>query len=72
MSSSISVRIPEDLAKKLDSVAKETQRARSFIVQKALEIYLEDYSDLLIALDRLRDKSDGVVSLEEMKKNLGL
>lgn len=72
MSSSISVRIPEDLAKKLDSVAKETERSKSFIIQKALETYLEDYSDLLIALDRLRDKSDVVISFEEMKKNLGL
>lgn len=72
MRTAISVRLPEALASRLDSIAKETERPRSFIIQKALETYIEDYADLQIALDRLHDQSDTVVSSEEMRKSLGL
>ena len=72
MTTAISVRIPKDLAERLDSVAKETERPRSFIIQKALESYIEDFADLQIALDRLRDQSDPVISGKELRKSLGL
>jgi len=72
MSTAISVRLPKNLASQLDSIAKETERPRSFIIQKALESYIEDYADLQIALDRLHDKGDEVVSSEAMRKSLGL
>lgn len=64
----MSVRIPEPMAKELDQVAKSTERSRSYHVQKALESYLEEQADLQIALDRLRDVKDPVVSLKDMKK----
>ena len=72
MSTAISVRIPKDLADQLDSIAKETERPRSFIIQKALESYIEDFADLQIALDRLHDKGDEIISSNEMRKSLGL
>jgi RHH-type transcriptional regulator, rel operon repressor / antitoxin RelB len=72
MSTAISVRIPKDLANQLDSIAKETERPRSFIIQKALESYIEDFADLQIALDRLHDKGDEIISSDKMRKSLGL
>jgi len=72
MSTAISVRIPKELASQLDSIAKETERPRSFIIQKALESYIEDFADLQIALDRLHDKGDEIISSNEMRKSLGL
>ena len=39
MSTVVSVRLPEDLAEQLDGIARETERPRSFIIQKALESY---------------------------------
>jgi len=72
MSTAISVRLPKDLAKRLDGVAKETERPRSFIIQKALESYIEDFADLQIALDRLHDHSDPVISGKELRKSLGI
>jgi len=72
MSTAISVRLPEAVAKKLCRVAKETERSRSFVVQKAVETYLDDFADLQVALDRLRDRSDPVVSSKDMRKSLGL
>jgi RHH-type rel operon transcriptional repressor/antitoxin RelB len=72
MSTAISVRISEDLAERLDNIAKETERPRSYIIQKALESYLEDYAELQIALDRLHDRTDEVISGKALRKTLGL
>ena len=68
MNTAVSVRLPKDLLKELDQIAQETERPRSFIIQKALESYLEDQADLQIALDRFRDKSDKVISAKELRK----
>ena len=72
MSKAISIRIPDELADQLEGVAKETDRPRSYIIQKALESYLEDIADLQIALERLRDKSDPIITGADMRKSLGL
>ena len=72
MNTTISIRLPKALVDQIDSIAKETERPRSYIIQKALESYIEDYADLRLALDRLHDKTDPVVSGKELRKNLGL
>jgi len=72
MSTAVSIRLPDSLAKELDHIAEETERPRSFHVQKALETYIDDFADLQIALDRLRDQSDTVVSSRDIRKSLGL
>jgi len=72
MSMALSIRIPEKWVKQLDHLADLTERSRTFLMQKALQIFLEDYADLQIALDRLRDKNDAVLSSREMRKTLGL
>jgi RHH-type rel operon transcriptional repressor/antitoxin RelB len=48
MRSTVSICLP-------DEIAKETGRPRSFHIQKALEAYIEDFADLRIAIDRLRN-----------------
>ncbi len=70
MSTSVSVRIPEKLAKELESVVKITERSKSFLIQKALETYLAEQADLQIALDRLHDTTDSIVSISQMRKEL--
>jgi RHH-type rel operon transcriptional repressor/antitoxin RelB len=72
MTTAISVRLPKDLVEQLDNIAKETERPRSFIILKALESYMEDYADLQVALDRLHDKTDPIISSKELRKSLGL
>ena len=72
MSIAVSIRLPDALAKELEQIAGETERPRSFHIQKALESYIEDFADVQIALDRLRDQKDAVVSSREMRKALGL
>ena len=70
MNTSLSVRISEPLARELDEVAKSTERSRSYHIQQALKSYLKEQADLQIALDRLQDSTDPVVSMEDMKKSL--
>jgi RHH-type rel operon transcriptional repressor/antitoxin RelB len=72
MSTAISVRIPDILASNLLSIAQETERPKSFHIQKALEAYWEELADLQIAIDRLHDTSDSVISLNDMRKELEL
>ena len=72
MSVAISIRLPDELADHLKGIAKETDRPRSYIIQKAIEVYLEEYSDLQVALDRLRDKTDAVITSNDLRKSLGL
>ncbi len=68
----LSVRVSNTLAEKLAKVAEESERSKSFIIQKALEAYIEDYADLQIALNRLQDPTDPVISSKETRKSLGL
>ena len=70
MNTSLSVRISEHLAREFDEVAKSTERSCSFHIQQALKSYLKEQADLQIALDRLQDSTDPVVSMEDMKKSL--
>jgi len=72
VSTAVSIRLPNTIARELNHIAEETERPRSFHVQKALEFYIEDFADVQIALDRLRDQKDPVVSSREMRKSLGL
>ena len=72
MSVAVSVRLPERLAVELGEVASATERSKSFVIQKALEAYLEEQADLQVALDRLHDPTDAIVSLEDMRSALAL
>ena len=72
MSIAVSIRLPDGLANELTHIADETERSRSFHIQKALESYIADFADVQIALDRLRDQKDAVVSGRELRKSLGL
>ena len=72
MSKAISIRMPDELAAKLAEIAQETERSKSFHVQKALEAYLAEVADLQVALDRLHDTSDQVATVDDMRKALEL
>lgn len=72
MSTAISVRVPDELAARLSEIAKETERPKSFHIQKALEAYLAELADLYVVYDRLHDTTDSVISIEEMRKELEL
>jgi len=72
ISTSVSIRLPDDMADTLKSLSETIDRSKAYIIKKALQAYLEDYSDYLIAQERLNDKNDKVVSSEEMRELIGL
>ena len=67
-----SVRLTSSTAKRLDRLARAIDRPKSVLINKALEEYLEEYEDYLIALGRLNDKDDKIISEKAMRKKLGL
>jgi RHH-type rel operon transcriptional repressor/antitoxin RelB len=70
------VRIPRSLDQRLTRIAKRTGRAKAYYASKALERYLEDMEDHLLAAASLEEmKSKGKKrgrSLEQVAKRLGL
>ena len=68
----ISIRLPEKLAKELKSMAKSMERSKSFLIREAIATYLEEYSDYQIALDRLLNKDDEINESSELRSRLGL
>ena len=67
----IAVRLPIDIEKKLDQLAAKTNRTKSYYVRKAIEEFLEDEADYLLAMERIQ-KNNPRISLDELEKKLGL
>ena len=71
----LSVRIPDDLAQRFETLAKETNRSKSFYIREALERAIDDLEDVYLAESRLEDLRAGrsrAYSLNEAEKLLGL
>jgi len=71
----ITARISDDLNKALTSVAKKSERSKSFIIAKAIQNYvlelqedIEDYNDAIAILA----KDNTRVSWEEVQRDCGL
>ena len=72
MGSSLSVRLPDGTAKALRRLAGVLERPKSFLIVKALEAYLAETVDYEIAIGRLKDKDDTILSSKEFRKSVGL
>ena len=66
----ITARVPEALIEALDAAAAQLKRSRAAVVRQALERYLEDFDDLAVTLERLRDPSDPVLDWDEVRREL--
>jgi RHH-type transcriptional regulator, rel operon repressor / antitoxin RelB len=72
ISTSVSIRLPDDIAKSLADLAETIERPKTYVIRKAIEEYLREYADYLIALERLDDKDDNIISDVEMTELLGI
>ncbi|HEX9287125.1 MAG TPA: ribbon-helix-helix domain-containing protein [Thermoanaerobaculia bacterium] len=70
MSKSVSVRLPDRTARALEELARASERPKTYFIEKALESYLADHADYQVALDRLRDKDDPIISTAQMRKRI--
>ncbi|HPS91679.1 MAG: ribbon-helix-helix protein, CopG family [Methanothrix sp.] len=66
------MRLPDDVARSLEDLAATIERPKTYVIRKAIEEYLREYADYLIALERLNDKDDAIISDAEMRELLGL
>lgn len=71
----LAIRLPAEIEKRLDALAKETGRTKSFYVREAILEHLDDLEDIYIAekeLAEIRAGRDSSVSLEEVMKRYGM
>ena len=58
--SQVTARLPDELVEALDAAARDLKRSRAEVIRPAIERYIENFDDLSVAIDRLRDPSDPV------------
>ncbi len=71
----ISVRLPDDVANRLNQLAALTGRSKSFYITEAILEHLDDLEDIYLAEKRLEDIRAGrskTYTLEEVERDLGL
>ena len=67
----LAVRLDSVMESQLDNLARETGRSKSYYVKKAIQNFLEDREDYLLALAVL-ERNEPTKTLEEVRKDLGL
>ncbi len=67
-----SVRLPEELARRLAAIARASKRPKSSFIVEALERYLEEQEDLEIALARFRDPEATWADHDQVRDELDL
>jgi RHH-type rel operon transcriptional repressor/antitoxin RelB len=63
----LALRLPENLETRLAELAQQTGRSKSYYVRTAIEKFLEDNEDYLLAVKRLEEKNPRI-SFEQVKR----
>lgn len=67
----LAVRLDPEIEEKLNRLAQETGRSKSYYVKQAIADYLEEREDYLLAL-ALLERNETRTPIAEVRKNLGL
>ena len=66
----LALRLPPDIEKRLDDLAKRTGRTKSYYARQAILAHLEDMEDIALAEERLKS-DDGVrIALEDVMREI--
>jgi RHH-type transcriptional regulator, rel operon repressor / antitoxin RelB len=71
----LAIRLPENIEKRLDRLAKRTGRTKTYYAREAILQHLEDLEDIYIAEKRLADIRAGrtrTVPIEKVMRRYGL
>jgi len=71
----LSVRLPEDLEKRLSHLSKVTKRSKSYYVREAIERCLEDIEDVYLAETAYEDflkSGENAIPLNVVERSLDL
>jgi predicted DNA-binding protein len=74
MKKAINIRMDEELLKELDGYARELERSRTYLIEKAVSAYFDTLDEMVAdqRIDRVREGKSRLYSLEEVTKELGL
>lgn len=67
----LSVRLSPEQESALDQLAEQTGRSKSYYVKQALDEFLEDRADYLIAIAAI-ERNDRRLSAAEVRRELGI
>jgi RHH-type rel operon transcriptional repressor/antitoxin RelB len=65
----LALRLPADIEKRLEALAKKTGRTKTFYAREAILRHLEDLEDYHLARKRL-ERGGETVTLEELEREL--
>ena len=71
----VSLRLPDDVSRRLQQLADRTGRSKTFYMIEAIQEHLDDLEDLYLAEQRLIDLRTGkseTVPLDELMKRYGV
>ncbi len=70
----INIRMDESLLSDLDSYAKELDRTRTYLIEKAVSNYFDTLDEIISdkRIDEIKERKTEVYSLEEVAQKLGL
>lgn len=69
----LAIRLPEEIEKRLEELAKKTGRTKSYYVRQAILEYLGDMEDYYLAEERLKSFNEAnTIPLEEIMKRYDL
>jgi RHH-type transcriptional regulator, rel operon repressor / antitoxin RelB len=66
----LALRLPADMEKRLDALAKRTGRTKSFYARRAIMEFIEDLEDVLDAEEALAASNGEFVTLEAIEARL--
>ena len=66
------VRLPDELAERLEQLASATKRSKTSYIVEALERHLDECEDLELALSRFRDPDAEWIEHDDVRRELGL
>jgi RHH-type rel operon transcriptional repressor/antitoxin RelB len=67
----LGIRLDPELEKRLERLARETGRSKSYYAKLAIRQYLEDREDYLLGIAAL-ERNEPRISLEDLERELGL
>jgi RHH-type transcriptional regulator, rel operon repressor / antitoxin RelB len=71
----LALRLPKDLERRLEKLARSTGRTKSYYAKQAIAQFLEEREDYLLGvsvLERLESGKEATVTLRELQRRLDL
>ena len=67
----LALRLPPDLEKRLDNLARKTGRTKSFYAREAIAEHIDDLEDAYLAEQRMRENPE-FVDFDDAMRELGI